>query len=162
MLASGDQAARDRQRTRDKEAILDETTRDQPSPAAGSKHPGSPQGKVIGAVEPVQVEATTAALVAAGFPAVQIDVVTADALAEIEAPLDRPGIGGLVGRFLLSMGDDLDELERFRDELEVGHVLVGVPAQGDEAVHRVRDILREHGGHGIVYYGRWTITTFDE
>lgn len=128
---------------------------------ADRERSGSPEGKIFGAVDPAAVETVTAALTAAGFPAAQIDVLTADDLDDVEKPLERPGLGGLVSRFLASMGDDLDEHEKAHQELAAGYVLVGVTAASDDAVQRVRDILREHGAHGITHYGRWTITTFD-
>jgi hypothetical protein len=116
---------------------------------------------VIGAFAPDAVELVTAALVAAGFAADQVDLMTADDLQNLDTPINRPGLTGSLGRFLLSLGDDLDELEKARQELASGHVLVGVPAMGSESIHRVRDAMREHGGHGITHFGRWAITTFD-
>jgi hypothetical protein len=124
-------------------------------------HRHSPVGKVIGAVPPEAVESATAALMAAGFVADELEVVTADHLDEFETPLEQPGPGGVLSRFLLSLGDDLDELEKARQELAAGHVLIGVRVEGMENIRRARDILFEHGGHSIIHFGRWTITTFD-
>lgn len=131
------------------------------SAASGGRGPGSPEGKVIAAVAPSAVDAAMTALEAAGFAADQIDLVTPADLEHLESPLDRPGFGGLVGRFVLSLGDDLDEIEAMREELAAGDVLIGVQVEGHEAVLQVRDILLEHGGHGIIHFGRWTITTFE-
>ena len=140
---------------------MENTARDHTAQPNVSRHHKSPEGMVIGAFEPSTVAAVKAALVAAGIPADQIDVMTPEDIDELEAPLTRPGIKGLVGRLLLSLGDELDELERARQELSVGHVLIGVPVMGDDRVHQVRDIMREHGGHAIIRFGRWTITAFD-
>ena len=139
---------------------MDGTTQDRTAHAPGARRIGSPEGKVIGAVDPAAVEAVTAALVAAGFAADTIDVVTRDDLADADAPIDRPGVHGLISRILFSMGDELDELERMRQELADGKSLIGVPAQGDEAVHRARDVLRDQGAQGITHFGRWVITSF--
>ena len=131
----------------------------QTSSASGSRHPGSPEGKVIGAVNPSAVETVTSALAEAGFLADQIDIVTSDDVDELEIPINRPGFSGLINRFLFSMGDDLDEIERARQELTAGHVLVGVPVSGDEAMHRAGKIMRDSGSHWVTHFGRWTITS---
>jgi hypothetical protein len=140
---------------------MDETNQPPAGQGAEPRHHGSPEGMVIGAFAPDAVESVTAALVAAGFAAEQIDVMTADDLQNLAARIDRPGPVGALGRFLLSLGDDLDELEMARQELASGHVLIGVPAMGSEIIHRVRDVMRDNGGHSIIHYGRWAITTFD-
>jgi hypothetical protein len=142
-------------------ADMDETNKPPAGQDAEPRHHGSPEGMVIGAFAPDAVESVTAALVAAGFAADQIDVMTADDLQDLDAPIDRPGLAGALGRFLLSLGDDLDELEKARQELANGHVLIGVPAMGSDIIHRVRDVMRDNGGHGITHFGRWAITTFD-
>lgn len=139
---------------------MDATPRDRSSSEAGESL-GPLEGKVIGAVQPTVVSEVTAALEAAGFPADEIDVVTSEDIAALDAPIDRPGLSGLVSRFVFSIGDDLDEIQQAREELAAGLILIGVAADGDESVHRVRDILREHGGQSIVHFGRWTITTFE-
>jgi hypothetical protein len=140
---------------------MDGTTQRPSAPESGAKHLGPLEGKVIGALDPSAVEAATAGLVAAGFPADHIEVVTADDLETLEAPLDRPGLAGLASRFVLSLGDDLDEIEQLRQELADGSHVIGVPVEGDDATQRVRDILRGHGARGITHFGRWTITTFE-
>jgi hypothetical protein len=140
---------------------MDKTNQPPADPTAEHRRHGSPEGKVIGAFAPSTVEAVTAGLVAVGFSPDQIDVLMAADVEELDVPIDRPGLGGAISRFLFSLGDDLDELERARQEIANGDVLVGVPAEGSENVHRVRDVMRDHGGHGIIHYGRWAITTFD-
>ncbi len=140
---------------------MDETNQPPAGRATEPPRHDSPEGMVIGAFAPDAVELVTAALVAAGFAADQVDLMTADDLQNLDTPINRPGLTGSLGRFLLSLGDDLDELEKARQELASGHVLVGVPAMGSESIHRARDAMREHGGHGITHFGRWAITTFD-
>jgi hypothetical protein len=124
-----------------------------------TRRPTYPEGKVIGTLDAAAVDAVTAALTAAGFAADQIGVFTAADAEGIEPPLDQPGLPGLIDRFLLSLGSDLDWLERARRELAAGHVIVSVPVEGDDAQDRVRDILRDHGAQSITYFGRWSITS---
>jgi hypothetical protein len=141
---------------------VDSATPNRSSPAAGSRHHGSPEGKIVGAFEPSALDALIPALTEAGFAEDQIDVVTAEDIPQLDAPIDRHGFAGAISRFLFSLGDELDELEQMRTELRSGHILVGVPVQGDEATHRVRTIMRDLGGHGIISFGRWTVTQFEE
>jgi hypothetical protein len=140
---------------------MDETNQPQASQGTEPRHHGSPEGMIIGAFAPDAVASVTAALVAAGFAADQVEVMTAADLERLESQIDRRGLGGALGRFLLSLGDDLDELEKARQELASGHVLIGVPAMGSDTIHHVRDVMRDNGGHGITHFGRWAITTFD-
>jgi hypothetical protein len=140
---------------------MDGTTQDQSARPHRSNPAGSLEGMVIGAVDPAAVDAVRAALQEAGIPGDQIDVVTGNDLDDLHLPIDRAGFAGLVNRFLFSLGDELDELELARQELMDGKVLIGVPARGMEAVHRAREVLRDHGARGITHFGRWTITSFE-
>jgi hypothetical protein len=134
-------------------------TSDRTAGSAGTTHPRSPEGMVIGAVEAPAIEAATAALAEAGFPADGIDIMTSDELDDLDSPIDRPGLRGLVNRFLFSLGDDLDELETARQHLQEGRVLIGVPVMGHDAIHRAADILRANGAPWVTHFGRWTITS---
>ena len=118
-----------------------------------------PEGRVIGALAPTVVESVTVAVTTAKIPADQIDVITAADTEGPLTPLNRAGVAGFAGRFLLSLGDDLDELERAGQELAFGHVIVTVPVEGEDELHRVYAVLRDHGGHALTHFGRWTITS---
>jgi hypothetical protein len=59
------------------------------------------------------------------------------------------------------LGDNLDAIEQARSELNRGHLLVFVAVHDDAERERVHDILRDHGGHSMRYFGHWTITILD-
>jgi len=141
---------------------LENSTDKQPSRAADSRHHGSPEGKIVGAFEPSVLGTLISALVEAGFAEDTIDVVTAEDIPQLDAPIDRQGFAGTIARFFFSLGDELNELEQMREELRSGHILVGVPVHGEDATRRVRALMREQGGHGIVSFGRWTVTQYEE
>jgi hypothetical protein len=141
---------------------VDSATPNRSSPAAGSRHHGSPEGKIVGAFEPSALDTLIPALVEAGFAEDTIDVVTAEDIPQLDAPIDRQGFAGAIARFVFSLGDELNELEQMREELRSGHILVGVPVHGEDATQRVRAIMRERGGHGIISFGRWTVTQYEE
>lgn len=133
--------------------------RDSRSP--GSVHRRYPDGKVVGALHPESVESVVTALAGSGIDSGQIEVITTENVADLLAPLDRKGLAGFVGRFLLRSGDDLDDLEAARRELSMGHTIIFVSVTGIDVRHQVRDILRAHGGHKIRYFSHWTITRMD-
>jgi hypothetical protein len=130
------------------------------STATSAKHPKS-RSSVIGALDAEVVDGVRVALIAAGFAEERIQVVTADDIEGLHSPLEQSGLRGLVGRFLLNLGDDLDEMELMRQELAAGHVLIFVPVAGDDERDRVRGIFRDNGGHSIRHFGHWTITSLD-
>jgi hypothetical protein len=123
-----------------------------------AKRHESPEGKVLCSIEASSVEALVAALTAAGFDKDQIDILSAEDIEEMDAPLERPGLRGLMGRVLLSMGDDLDALEQAKQEIADGYTLLGVQVERDDAVHRAAAVMREHGARTITHFGRWTIS----
>lgn len=127
--------------------------------ARGAREIGPPDGKVIGAVEPEAAAKVCVALASAGFPADQIDIVSAADLEMLNSPFEREGLRGHVERFLLSLGEELNALEELRSMARAGHTLVGVPVQDDDAMHRAARILRDHGAHAVTHFGRWTITS---
>jgi hypothetical protein len=141
---------------------VDSATPKRSSPAVGSRHHGSPEGKIVGAFEPSVLETLIPALVETGIAEDQIDVVTADDIPQLDAPIDRQGFAGAIARFFFSLGDELDELEQMREELRSGHILVGVPVHGEDATRNIRTIMRDQGGHAIVSFGRWTVTQYEE
>lgn len=116
------------------------------------------EGKIVAAIEPAEVDAVVKELTSAGFVSAEIDVIGAADVADTESPLDRPGFGGFMGRLLMSMGADLRALERMQEEIADGHVLVVVPVTGEDTKNQFLDVLSHHGGHSMMYFGRWTIT----
>lgn len=66
------------------------------------------------------------------------------------------GLASIVQQFF---GYEADHTERHLAELDAGHVLVLVQSDNDETTNRIHDILTEHGGHFVNYYGTWTTRT---
>jgi hypothetical protein len=97
----------------------------------------------------------------AGFALDRIEIITAEEIKGPSRPFGGSRLRRLVVRLHLSLGDDLDELERARHELVHGHALVQMRVYGDEEQVRVHAILRQHGGLVLHYFGRWTITPID-
>jgi hypothetical protein len=78
----------------------------------------------------------------------------------IRATSGRPG---LVGRILEVLdgfgaaGDEIDHRHEYEQALREGAVNVLVVAPTEERRQRAAEILRQHGGHFINFYGRLRI-----
>jgi hypothetical protein len=140
---------------------MNDEARERQAAAPAHGRPAYPLHKIVAAVDRAKVEGVITQLAAAGFPRDQIDVVTAEDGAGLDELSGGTGVRGLLRRLSLSVGDDLDAVEQMREELRFGHALVLVPVHDDAELVRVRDLLREDGGHAMRYFGRWTIASLD-
>jgi hypothetical protein len=143
------------------EAHMANESRDRTPPAHGRGRPPYPLHKIVAAVARDEADPVVAALTDAGFARDRIEVITADDASGLEPPVGGSGIRGFLARFNLSLGDDLDEIDIAREELTYGDALVMVPVHDNAERDRARAVLREHGGHSMRYFGRWTITTLE-
>ena len=132
------------------------------SSKAAADHPKTPpRFKVVAAIEPVETDRVIDELGNSGFARERIDVVTAEDMQAQNEPIGGTGVRGFLTRLGLSLGADLEEYELAGRELASGHSLVMVEAHGDAEQKRAHDVLRQHGGHNMRYFGRWTITTLE-
>lgn len=129
----------------------------------GSQHQLTyPLHKIVAAMPRSEAGEVTVALHQAGFTRDRIDVILAEDVPELNEPIGGSGFHRVWTRLLLSLGDDLDELERVRRELVRGHALIQVRVHGSEELNHVRSILDQYGDHDMVHFGRWTITPVDD
>jgi hypothetical protein len=114
-------------------------------------------------IMPTEKEAVTAfdALIASGFPESEVTLSSGPELADrIRATSGR---SGLVGRILQVMdrfgagGDEVDARHEYEQALRDGAVNVLVLAPTEERKQRAAEILRQHGGHFINFFGRLEI-----
>ena len=131
------------------------------SSAPSRYEPSYPLHKVVAALDPGRVEQVAAALADAGLDGDRVEIVSATDDVQSEEPVGGSGIRGFIERLGLSLGDDLDALQQARSELRQGHALMLVAVHNDAERMRVHDILLEHGGHSMRYFGHWTITALD-
>ena len=124
-----------------------------------SRRPPYPVHKLVAAIERDVSATVVTALEAAGFPADDIQVVTADDYSNLDQPVDGSGVRGFLSRLGLMAGADLDEIEKARRELVNGYVLVQVLALQRDAQDLAEGVLRQHGGHAMSYFGRWRVWT---
>jgi hypothetical protein len=117
-----------------------------------------PLHKVVAAVSLSDADVVAAALGEAGFSPDRIEIVTADEVKGLGDPVGGSGLRRLLVQFQLRLGDDFDELEAAHQELMSGYALIQIRVHGHEEQVRAHAILRQHGGHDVHYFGRWTIT----
>jgi hypothetical protein len=141
---------------------MDNEPQDRTPPARGPGLGPFPRHKVAAAIDRNQRDAVVGALTDDGFAPDRIEVVTAEDVSDLDEPIGGSGIRGFLTRFSLSLGDELDEIEQARQELTYGHALVLVMVDGMAEQERAHAVLREHGGHAMRYFGRWTITTYED
>jgi hypothetical protein len=138
-------------------------TNDGGSPAAPASFRLSyPLHRLVAAVAPESLDQATAALAEAGIGPDQIDVVTSADVSGLDGPMGGTGFRSFLTRFQLSLGDDLDALEQARQELQSGHTLIMVLVHNDEERDRAEEALRTHGGHAMRYFGRWSVTSYED
>ena len=141
---------------------MDDQTLGRTQPASRRSGQQYPLHKVVAAVPRDQTDGVVTALEEAGFARDRIEVVTKEDVPDLDVPIGGTGIRGLLTRFSLSLGDDLDELEQARQELMYGHTLVLVMVDGMAEQERAHAVLHEHGGHAMRYFGRWAITSYED
>jgi hypothetical protein len=127
-----------------------ETKADEPLPY--------PTDRVIGAVATDRLGDLVPDLVAAGFAPIGI-LAGEGGLRRLRGTGGGDGLTGLLRRFAMSTGGDLDHVRRAEQEVRDGRALVDVEVDDDDEKERAREILTRHGGNNIVFFGQWTIET---
>jgi hypothetical protein len=117
-----------------------------------------PTNRVIGAVATDQLGDLVPDLVAAGFAPIGI-LAGEGGLRRLRGTGGGDGLTGLLRRFAMSTGGDLDHVRRAEQEVRDGRALVDVEVDDDDEKERAREILTRHGGNNIVFFGQWTIET---
>lgn len=138
-------------------------TNDGGESAAGEQfRPQYPLHRLVAAVAPESLEPASTALAAAGLGPDRIKVVTAADVSDLDGPVGGTGFRAFLTRFGLSLGDELDEIEVAHQELRDGHTLIMVLVHNDRERNTAEELLRAHGGHAMRYFGRWSVTTYED
>lgn len=137
---------------------MNEAGSPQSSGSSGAGPLDYPANRVIGVVAPSALSTLVPALIDAGFA--PIGILAGEAgLRRLRQTSGDGGLAGLLRRFQMSMGGDLDYVARAQQDLEQGLALVDVEVDGDSAKERARDVFRQHDGQRITYFSPWTIET---
>lgn len=108
-----------------------------------------------------QMTAAVAALRNGGYLDSEVDVRTGAPRADdLAASSGRTGLADILMRFAERIGVANEEMEtkhRYEQALRENRFVVAVSTPTDERKEIATAILREHGGHGIVYFGKHSI-----
>lgn len=129
--------------------------------AGGHQPPPYPLHKVLAAVARAERDGVITELEAAGFARDKIEEFNSEDVPDLDQPVGGTGVGGFLHRLGLATGGDLDGIQEAQRELTYGHTLILVLVDSDAERDRAHAILREHGGHSMKYFGKWTITTLE-
>lgn len=113
------------------------------------------KGKLICGVDPGEVAAMIDELMAAEISG-EIDVVGPEDGHRLHHPPQECGFSCQINRVILGMGNELEEFEWEREQLQRGQAIVAVPAASDAVKEKVRSIMTGHCHTSLHYYGKWT------
>ena len=122
-----------------------------------------PTNRVAGTIDdPADAHAAIEALIEAGYKLEEIDVLYGE---EGMRRLDPTGKEhGLLARFqrtVLQYNEERKYLNHHEADIRAGHFVIMVLAEEPERRETVKEILQSHGGHFIVFFGRWTMRLLD-
>ena len=105
--------------------------------------------------------ATVASLTSRGFMESEVQVGTGvDAADDLHASTGRAGLAGLLVRLAERIGAADEEMEtkrRYEQAMRDNKFVISVATPTDERKDQATRILREHGAHSVVYFGKHTI-----
>jgi len=89
----------------------------------------------------------------------EIDIVGPGELHRLNHPPDDCGLRCQINRVFLGLGNELEEYEWEREQLQRGQAIVAVPASGSEVQEKVRQIMAGHCQSSLHFSGAWTSKT---
>jgi hypothetical protein len=120
------------------------------------------ENHVIGILDtPEAAEAAVRALTGGGF--LESEVTVTCGVERADLLRGSTGRSGLIGRVLQVVdrfgggGEEMDARHQYEQALRDGHLNVLVLAPTEERKRLAADILRQHGGHFINFFGRLTV-----
>jgi hypothetical protein len=118
-----------------------------------------PEDRVVGLIDgPQDIRAAVDALSEAGYAGEDVTVLCGPSgLERLDADGSRHGLLGRLIRLVQNYGLEREQLRHVEEELRRGHFAVSVRVPDDASKRRAADLLAEHGGHYLHYYGRWDI-----
>jgi hypothetical protein len=138
--------------------------REQVQESARSEPVRYPTHNIVGVLDTAeQLAAAVRDLTNGGFLESEIDVAHGPAAADrVDATTGRGGIAGLAIRIAEKLGLQNEESEfknHYEDAMRSGQFVIRVAAPSEERKDRAAEILKQHGGHAVAYFGKYTIRT---
>ena len=122
-----------------------------------------PTNRVIGVVEDAKAaEAVVSHMATISFDEDSVDVIGNDAAAEqIATYQEEHPWKAKFNQLMTFMSNESELIDQYNQRLNDGELIVSAEVEGEEQAHEVADVMRQHGGHYINYFGTQVITTLE-
>lgn len=122
-----------------------------------------PTNTVIGVVDDSKAaEALVAQLAKLPINEESIDVLGNEAAAEqIEEYRKEHPVKARIDHVMTFMSNESELIDQYNQRLNDGELIVSAEVADEEQAHKVADVMRQHGGHYINYFGTQVITTLE-
>jgi hypothetical protein len=112
--------------------------------------------------DPEAAETVLTALVSAGFNPDRVRVFHGEqGVRQIDATGAEHGRLARLIRWRQNTTPARPHAERYEQAVRDGHCVIAVHASDQESRTQARQIMKQHGGHFINFYGRWVIYSLD-
>jgi hypothetical protein len=126
-------------------------------------HEEYPTNTVIGVVEDAKAaEAIASKLEDMPLNEDSINILCDEAAAEqIEEYRNEHPIKARIDHVMTFMSNESELIDQYNQRLNNGELIVSAAVEDEEQAHEVADVMRQHGGHYINYFGTQVITTLE-
>jgi hypothetical protein len=126
-------------------------------------HEEYPTNTVIGVVEDAKAaEAIASKLEDMPLNEDSINILCDEAAAEqIEEYRNEHPIKARIDHVMTFMSNESELIDQYNQRLNNGELIVSAEVEDEEQAHEVADVMRQHGGHYINYFGTQVITTLE-
>lgn len=122
--------------------------------------PGYPENTVFGVIDRARdaIDAVSA-LRQTPIDTDNVEIISNEvAEKEIANFRDERPVAARVVKFLVVAGEESEEWRSYNQHLEAGRYMIRIPVENDEQAERVAEVLQQHGGHHVNYFGSLTVT----
>jgi hypothetical protein len=118
-----------------------------------------PMHRVVATLDdPTEVEPALTDLAATGVDVGGVNILTGPVGSRLlDSSGDRHGLGARLLRFFQGGAYEHDVLAAHDRALNNGGAVMYVPVKGTQEKDRVAAVLRQHGGHAIFNFRRWSV-----
>jgi molybdenum cofactor biosynthesis MoaF-like protein len=122
-----------------------------------------PMNRVAGTIDdPTEAHAAIEALREAGYKLEEIDVLCGEeGMRRLDPTGKEHGLFARFQRTVLQYNSEYKYISHHEEDLRAGHFVIMVLAEEPERRETVVEILWSHGGHFIVFFGRWSMRLLD-
>jgi hypothetical protein len=135
----------------------------EPTSNTGGEFISYPTNRVVGTIDnPADAQDALVALVEAGCKPEEIEVLYGEeGMHRLDPTGEEHGLLARFQRAVLAYHSEYKYIKHHEDDIRAGRFVIMVLAEEPERRERVAEILQAHGGHFLVFFGRWTMQLLD-